>query len=61
MRRLIMQTVPWSFYDLNTYMKQGTVTYNHSSQRGLKWDKKKKDKINRQYFEWNFHWNLYLQ
>lgn len=45
MRRLIMQTVPWSFYDLNTYMKQGTVTYNHSSQRGLKWDKKRKTKL----------------
>lgn len=45
MRRVIMKTIPLSFYDLNTYMEQGTVTYNHSSQRGLKWDKKRKIKL----------------
>ena len=45
MRRLIMNTIPWSFYDLNSYMERGIVTYDHSSQRGLKWDKKRKSKL----------------
>lgn len=45
MRRLNLSVVPWSVYDLQQKMNDGIVTYNNSSQRGLKWDKRRKSKL----------------
>lgn len=45
MRPLMLATIPWSVYNLKTYMENGTVSYTNSSQRGLKWDKRRKSKL----------------